>query len=113
MVSAQPSQAPGMLAVGLAENRFSNSFARRSRRGSPRSSASNSSSTHAPDSLPIRARKFESKRELAPVYNPYPYGHQPLLRNITLRKSDLCITGCAEGSSKENSEGNCEGNSKY
>src|SRR6516164_6623710 len=68
MVSAQPSQAPGMLAVGLAANRFSNSFARRSRRGSPRSSASNSSSTHAPDSLPIRARKSESKREFAQVY---------------------------------------------
>jgi hypothetical protein len=38
------------------------SFARRSRRGSPRSNASNSSSTHVPDSVPIRTRKSESKR---------------------------------------------------
>ncbi len=72
MVCDQSSHAPGMLAVGRLANRLSNSLARRSRRGSPRSRLSNSSSTHAPDSLPIAARKSESKRESADVYNPFP-----------------------------------------
>src|SRR6476661_6602049 len=70
MVSDQPSHAPGMLAVGFAANRFSNSFARRSRLGSPRSSASNSSSTHTSDSLSIGLSKAQSKREFAEVYKP-------------------------------------------
>src|ERR1700712_1180922 len=68
MVSDQPSHAPGMLAVGFAANRFSNSFARRSRLGSPRSSASNSSFTHTSDSLSIGLLKAQSKREFAEVY---------------------------------------------
>src|ERR1700712_233862 len=80
MVSVQPSHAPGMLALGLAANRFSNCLARRSRLGSPRSSASNSSSTHTPDSLFIGLQKVYSKREFTAVYNPcFTTNHRFLL----------------------------------